>query len=83
MEERVARLEANFEHIQSDVSEMKADIRRLDAKVDGVKDSVNALRLETKESFASLKMDRIWDRIWWLMITAGVLSVMARAFKWI
>ena len=29
LEERVARLEANVEHIQKDVSDMKVDIRRL------------------------------------------------------
>ena len=45
LEERVARLEANVEHIQSDISDMKIDIRRLDDKIDGVKDAVTALAI--------------------------------------
>jgi chaperonin cofactor prefoldin len=36
VEERLARLESNVEHIQSDVSEMKVDIRRLNDKIDGM-----------------------------------------------
>lgn len=83
VEERIARLEANVEHIQADVSEIKADIRRLDIKIDDVKDSVNALRVEMKESIASLRVGRMLDRIWWLLIAGAMLSVMARGFKWI
>jgi peptidoglycan hydrolase CwlO-like protein len=33
VEERLARLEAKVDHIQSDVSEMKVDIRRLNDKI--------------------------------------------------
>ena len=40
LEERVARLEANVEPIQKDVSDMKIDIRRLGDKIGSVKDSV-------------------------------------------
>jgi predicted RNase H-like nuclease (RuvC/YqgF family) len=112
MEERVARLEANVEHIKSDVSEMKTDIRRLDQKIDGVKDSVNGLRVETREmfgildskiasvdskidrsvaglelklekGFAALKIGMMVEKVWWLVIAAALLSVMARGFKWI
>ena len=36
MEERVAKLEANVEHIRSDVSDIKVDVRRLNDKIDGV-----------------------------------------------
>ena len=34
MEERVTRLETQFEHIQADVTEMKAGIHQLDQKID-------------------------------------------------
>jgi hypothetical protein len=40
VEERLARLESNGEHIQSDVSEIKGDIRCLNDKIDAVKDWV-------------------------------------------
>jgi|GEM_PF-2030081 len=105
MEERTARLETNVEHIRSDISEMKVDIReirgemkemdqrltskiegvsqQLSARIDGVKDSVAALALATEKSFTSLKGSRMADRIWWIAISAGLLSVIARAFKWI
>ena len=46
VEERVARLESHVEHIQFDVTELKADVRRLDGKVDAVKDVVSELRLD-------------------------------------
>ena len=36
VEERVARLEANVEHIRSDISDIKIDVRRLNDKIDGV-----------------------------------------------
>jgi phage shock protein A len=55
LEERVARLEANVEHIQKDVAEMKIDIRRLDNKIDSVKDSVTALALKMEQSFAAVE----------------------------
>jgi predicted nucleic acid-binding Zn-ribbon protein len=65
LEERVARLEANVEHIQKDVSDMKIDIRRLgdkidsvdqklSARIDSVKDSVTALAINMEKSFANV-----------------------------
>ena len=83
LEERVARLEANVEHIQSDISDMKIDIRRLDDKIDGVKDAVTTLAINMEKSFAALHAARAFDRVWWLLMSAALLGVMARAFKWI
>jgi predicted nucleic acid-binding Zn-ribbon protein len=152
LEERAARLEANVEHIQKDVSDMKIDIRRLNDKIDGVdqklstkidnadqklsakidgvdqrlsakidgvdqrlsakidgvdqklsvridsvKDLVTALAVnmekafanvekrftDIEKSFAVLHSARAFDRVWWLLMSAGLLGVMARAFKWI
>jgi len=94
VEERVARLEANVEHIRSDISDMKVDLRRLNDKIDGVderlsakidalKDSVASLALTFEKSFAALKIGRALDRVWWLLMSAAMLGIMARAFKWI
>jgi uncharacterized coiled-coil protein SlyX len=112
LEERVARLEINVEHIQKDVSDMKIDIRRLGDKMDGVdqkltakidgvdqrltgkidslKDVVTALAINmekqfanVEKSFGALRTARAFDRVWWLIMSAGILSIMARAFKWI
>jgi len=41
LEDRVARLEVNVEHIQKDVSEMKVDIRRLRDKMDGMNQTLS------------------------------------------
>jgi hypothetical protein len=41
VEERVARLEANVEHIQSDVSEIKVDLRRLEGKMEARFDAMD------------------------------------------
>jgi hypothetical protein len=68
MDEHTARLEATVNHIQSDVTEMKGDIRRLDAKVETVRsefsakfDSLNTKvdshRDESQKSFATLGIE--------------------------
>jgi SMC interacting uncharacterized protein involved in chromosome segregation len=94
LEERVARLEANVEHIQKDVSDLKIDVRRLydkidtvdhklSSKIDSLKDTVSALAINMEKSFASLHAARAFDRVWWLLMSGALLGVMARAFKWI
>jgi uncharacterized protein YydD (DUF2326 family) len=59
MEARVARLEEKTDHIQSDVAEIKADLRKMDAKFDGkideLKKDVSALRVEMKDSFTKVQ----------------------------
>ena len=133
VEERLARLEVSVENIQSDVTEMKTDIRRLDGKIDDLNKGLSAkigdgdLRTERKidevdkrltgkiealdeklsakidaldkkqsesfdalrtlimslqNSFADLKVSRANDRVWWLMISAALLGIMAHGLKW-
>jgi len=127
LEERVARLEVNVEHIQKDVSDMKVDIRRLNDKIDGVeerltakidgvdqrltakidgleqkltakidgvdqrqiarfdslKDVVTALAINMEKQFGALRSARAFDRVWYLLMSAALLGIMARAFKWL
>jgi len=90
LEERVARLEANVEHIQKDVSDMKIDIRRLGDKIDSVDqklsakiESVKDLVINVEKLLAALHTARAFDRVWWLLMSAALLGVMARAFKWL
>lgn len=52
VEERVARLEASVEHIQSDVSEI--DVRRLSAKADAVNQKVDDFKIRVEKQFGEL-----------------------------
>jgi predicted nucleic acid-binding Zn-ribbon protein len=105
VEERVARLEVNVEHILLDVSDIKIDIRRLNDKIDTVdkklsdkidavdqkltgkndslKDALAALTLRVEKGFADMKASRAMDRVWWLLMCAAMLGVMAHGFKWL
>ena len=98
MEERLARLEEKSEHLQSDFTAMKADIRRIEDKIDhkidpkidslrdkidSVKDSVAALEGRMRDSFEALRVGRAMDKVWALLSMAALLGVMARGFKWI
>jgi uncharacterized protein YoxC len=94
MEERVAKLEANVEHIRSDVSDIKTDVRRLNDKIDGVNKDLSGKidgvskdlsgKIDTViQAIADLKIGRALDRVWWLLMSGALLGIMARAFKWI
>ena len=65
LEERVARPETKVEHIQSDISDIKFDVRKMNDKIeavdqkltsriDTVKDSMTALTLKMEQSFAAV-----------------------------
>jgi chromosome segregation ATPase len=116
VEERIARLEANSDHMRSDIADMKIDLRRLNdkvedvdkkltAKIDGVDEKLTAkidgmdekltakiggldeklasLALAMEKGFAELRTGRALDRVWWLLMSAALLGVIARAVKWI
>jgi hypothetical protein len=71
--------------------------QQLTARINGVKDSVTALAInvekgfanierqftQVEKSFGKLNAGRAFDRVWWLLMSAGLLGVMARGFKWI
>jgi chromosome segregation ATPase len=62
LEERVARLEANVEHIQSDVSDMKIDIRRLGDKIDSV-DQKLSTKIDSVDQKLSAKIDSVDQKL--------------------
>jgi outer membrane murein-binding lipoprotein Lpp len=94
MEERLARLEVKVDYIQSDVADLKVTVRRLDEKIDAVDQKLSAKidavdqKLTSKidvilEKITGLQVGRALDRVWWLLMSAALLGIMARAFKWI
>jgi septation ring formation regulator EzrA len=90
VEERLARLESSVEHIQSDVSEMKVDIRRLNDKIDGVdhrlsgkidslKDSIAAQSLTMEKSISRLT---VWAMTLFISMAGGFLTFLGRSLHW-
>ena len=56
MQERTV-LDEKVDHIQRDVAELKADVRRVDAKIDAVSKSQGELRVEMKDGVAALRIE--------------------------
>ncbi len=36
-----------------------------------------------EKNLGALRTDRAFDRVWWLLQSAALLGIMARAFKWL
>jgi chromosome segregation ATPase len=62
VEERVARLEANVEHVRSDVSDMKVDIRRLGDKIDSVDQKLSA-KIDSVDQKLSARIDSVDQKL--------------------
>ena len=76
MEARIARLEATTEHIQTDVRGLRQEMKELNTKLDTKFEQI-------QQSFESLRIGRVLDRVWMLLSMGAMLGVMARGFKWI
>jgi uncharacterized protein YlxW (UPF0749 family) len=85
--ERIARLEAHVEHIQSDVTDLKLSVRKLSEIVNELKTQIDArfekMNGQLEVRFAKLNKSRALDKVWWSLSMASLLAVMARGFKWI
>jgi hypothetical protein len=57
--------------------------QKLTGKFDSLKDTVAALTLRVEKGFADMKASRAMDRVWWLLMCAAMLGVMAHGFKWL
>jgi SMC interacting uncharacterized protein involved in chromosome segregation len=94
MEERIARLETQVEHIHKDLTRIEgkvdkldekldAKVGKLDEKIDAQNKRHEAFRLDVMNKFAQMAKGRMADKVWLLLIAAALLGVMARGFKWI
>ena len=45
--------------------------------------SFGTLEKKMLEGFAELREGRWKDKVWWLLISASLLGIMAHGFKWI
>jgi chromosome segregation ATPase len=152
VEDRPGKIEAHIEHMRSDISDLKVDVRRLNdkldevdkrlggkidevdkslggkidevdkrlgGKIDGVDKSlggkidevdkslggkidevdktlggktdevdkrltgkIDSLKDSMEKEFRKLDRERLYDRVWFLLIAAAILGVMAHGFKW-
>jgi hypothetical protein len=60
---------------------------KLNEKIDGKTKDLDQ-KFDTKlgevmKTLGSMKLGRIWDRVWMLLAMGTLLGVMARGFKWI
>jgi hypothetical protein len=74
MDERTARLEATVNHIQSDITELKGDVRRLDARVEALR-----IELTGKIDTFGVRFDRLQLAMY--AVVTGVFGLIARAFE--
>jgi hypothetical protein len=65
---KVAELSANVSHVQSDTTEIKAELRATNQRLDSL-----------KESLASAK---IWALGLYIALAGSLLYVLARGFRW-
>jgi hypothetical protein len=77
---QVGELRADVRHIQSDVTDLKADFRALRKETGEQFDSVKKDIAEVKEFLASAK---IWALGLYFALAGSLLYVLARALKWL
>jgi len=79
LEDRVARLEVNVEHI----AKIEAVDQRPTGKIDSLKDPLTTVLINIDKQFDMLRRARAFDRVLFLIMTGEILAVMAREFNWI
>jgi hypothetical protein len=95
---RLARVESDIKHIQTDVADIKIELRRtgdridkLDSKVEAVNNSLTskidalAVRLDDKIDRLSVKLTTayVWAFGLYIGLAGGLLFILAKGFKWI
>jgi predicted nuclease with TOPRIM domain len=66
--ERVARIESDVEHIKEVTTDLRVELRRTNDKIDGLKDKLNSMAT--------------WAVLLYVALAGGLLTVMAKGFKW-
>jgi len=90
VEERLPRLESNVENIQTNVAEMKVDIRRLNDKIDGVDQRLSAKSDSLKDAIAALQLSQekaiskltLWAVTLYIGLAVTLFTVIARGLHW-
>ena len=80
LEIQVAELRADVRHVQSDTTEIKAELRTATTELKGELRATNQRIDELKDSLASAK---IWAFGLYVALSGSMFYVMARGFKWL
>lgn len=57
--------------------------KKQSARSDSLAEALAKLTLTVEKAFADAKLARAYDRVWWLLMSGALLSLMARALHWI
>jgi hypothetical protein len=84
LEPRVVRMETNIVHLVAQNTEIRADLRALNAKVDEKFTRVDEKFTRVDERFAAI-LEKLGELKVWaiIVIGGGVLGIVARALHWI
>lgn len=80
MEARIARLESDVHHIRSDMTDVKADIRALRDKMDGMNAKLSERMEDLRDSVGSAK---VWALILYIALAGGLFGTISRGFGWL
>lgn len=87
LESNVARLESDVAHIRTDIADIKVNMREMRKDISAMDKRITEVDKSLRAEMAGLRDDLTKGlastRIWMLLQSAGLLAVMARAFKWI
>jgi uncharacterized protein YlxW (UPF0749 family) len=77
---QIAELRADVRHIQSDTTDIKAELRATNQRIDSLRQSMDQRFDDLKDSLASAK---IWALGLYIALGGSMLYVLARGFKWV
>ena len=87
MDPQIAVLETNIAHLQTDVSEIKENQRRLVDKVDALTGDMNRRFEVVNKDISGVRTATESTKVWMLITMfgtlTGMLTLIAHAFKWI
>jgi hypothetical protein len=84
LEPRVVRIETTIGHLVAQNTEIKSDLRALNAKIDEKFSKVDDKFSKVDERFVAI-LEKLGElKVWTIIVIGGgVLSIVARAFHWV
>jgi uncharacterized protein YlxW (UPF0749 family) len=77
---QIAELRADVRHIQSDVADIKVELRATNQRIDSLRQVVDQRFEQLKDSLASAK---IWALGLYIALAGSIFYVLAHGFKWL